>query len=276
MHYIFLLGADDPEMKAMAQLLIVFGAPFLYSSVEGGRTTPGNSYRADPIDVPDAQQLVVVECAFEDMPGSTIVIDHHRPGDPGFALGPDQFWEASSIGQLHALLGIEPDHDALVMAAFDHCFATAVRGGCTGVTAEEVIHLRIGEIAKQTRTSGDAVWKCVTGFRSAFTRAPDIMIGKQPVKDMRGEHLGVGYSLEYLSAQLAVVMNGGVALFRHKDHKRQAEKNTLTGHATPATVKFFMEKWAVAQGLVRVFGVPERGYAGGFVPRRRISSARTA
>jgi hypothetical protein len=210
------------------------------------------------------------------MPDSTIVIDHHRPGDPGFALGPDRFWEASSIGQLHMLLELEPDHDALVMAAFDHCFATAVCGGCAGVTAEEIIHLRVGEIAKQTRTSGEVVWKCVTDFRIALTRAPEIRIGKQTIKDLRGEHLGVGYSLKYLSAQLAVVMNGCVALLRHKDHVRQAEKNTLTGHATPATVKFFMEEWASTQGLIRVFGVPERGYAGGFVSRRRVSSARTA
>jgi hypothetical protein len=274
MQKIFLLGADDPEMKAMTRLLIVCGALFSYAFVEGQRATPGNSYRADPVDIPDDLQLVVVECAFEDMPDSVIVVDHHRPGDPGFALGPDRFWEASSIGQLHKLLGIEPDHDAVVMAAFDHCFAIAARGGCAGVTAEEVIHLRIGEIAKQTGRSGADIWQLVLAFRRMLTQAPELAIGDQSVKDFRKEYLGEGYSLRYLAAQLAATMNGHVAILRHRDHVRGEEKNTITGHASAATIKEFIRTWAPQQGLDRIFGVPDRGYAGGFVSRRH--SSRTA
>ncbi len=266
----FLLGADDPEMKAIKEILGAHRMPFSYASVKGLRANPGNSYRADTV-IPSARQLVVVECAFEGMDDSTIIIDHHRPGDPGFALGPDKFWEASSIGQLHSLLRLEPDHDALVMAAFDHCFAAAIRGECHGIKAEEVIHLRVIEVSNQTGASRAAVWDTVTGFRALLSRAPEVTIGDQAVKDLRHEYLGEGYSLQYLSAQLAAAMNGYVALLRHRDLTRGAEKNTITGHATAATIEMFMKVWAPSEGLTRIFGVPDRGYAGGFVARRRFS-----
>lgn len=264
----FLLGADDPEMRAIERLLIAHDLALLHASIEGVRASPGNSYRVDVPDVPDACQLAVVECAFEDMPDSVSIIDHHREGDPGFALGPDRFWEASSIGQLHKLLELEPDHNALVMAAFDHCFAAAVRGECQGVDAEEVIHLRIIEIANETSTGRSAVWNTVLAFRSMLTQAPEIEIGGQTVKDFRPKDMGDGYSLWYLSAQLAAYMSGHAVLLRHHDPVREGEKNTLTGHVTAATIEDFMKIWAPAQGLERVFGVPERGYAGGFVGRR--------
>lgn len=270
----FLLGADDPEMKAITQILTAQGVPYSCASVGGRRASPGDSYRADAIEVPGDYQLAVIECAFEGMPDSAIVIDHHRPGDPGFALGPDRFWEAASIGQLHTLLGIKPTHHALVMAAFDHCFAAAVQGECEGVTNEEVIHLRIVELASQTGVNGADIWKRVIAFRKMLARAPELVIGDQVVKDLRGEHLGEGYSLDYLAAQLAVVMEGHVALLRHRDAVRTGEKCTITGHATAATVEAFMNTWAPSQGLERIFGVPDRGYAGGYPARRR--SSRTA
>lgn len=270
----FLLGADDPEMKAIEHILRASGMPFSYASVKGNRTSPGDSYRGDAITVLETQQLVVVECAFKGMPDSTVVIDHHRPGDPGFALGPDRFWEASSIGQLHTLLEIEPNRHAVVMAAFDHCFAAAVHGECRGVTSEEVIHLRLIELSSQTGVSSTDVWKRVVAFRRMLAHAPELVIGDQTVKDLRGEHLGEGYSLDYLTAQLAVVMESCVALLRHRDSVRTAEKCTITGHATADTIEVFMTTWAPSQGLERIFGVPDRGYAGGYPARR--SSSRTA
>ncbi len=269
--YQVLLGADDPEMKMIADILSARGIPFSYASVKGYRTSPGDSYRADAITVLGTQQLVVVETAFEGMPDSVIVIDHHRPGDPGFALGPGRFWEASSIGQLHNLLEIEPTHQAIVMAAFDHCFAATVRGRCEGVTKQEVIHLKVVELSSQTGVSGAEVWKRTIAFRKALRQAPEVVIDGQTVKDLRKKHLGVGYSLDYLTAQLAAVMEGYAVLLRHNDHVREAEKYTLTGHVAVAAIEAFINEWAPSQGLERIFGVPERGYAGAYQPRRRFS-----
>lgn len=265
----FLLGADDPEMQAMARVLTARCACFSYASVDGIRATPGNSYRVDTVNIPEKYQLIVIECGFSTMPEATIVIDHHRPGDPGFALGPDRFWEASSIGQLHSLLGLEPDRASIVMAAFDHCFAATIRGECEGVTPEEVIHLRVVEVSHQTGVISTTVWERVTAYRRMLVHSPELIIGDQSVKDLRREHLGEGYSLEYLTAQLAAYMNGCAVLLRHCDPTRAAEKNTITGHATATTIKAFVESWAPSHGLTRIFGVPERGYAGGFASRRR-------
>lgn len=270
----FLLGADDPEMQAMERILTAHKIPFSYASVRKCRAQPGNAYRVDTVTILHEHQLVVIECAFDVMPDSTIVIDHHRPGDPGFALGPDRFWEASSIGQLHKLLRIEPTRHAIVMAAFDHCFAAAVQGGCEGVSNKEVIHLRLVELSSQTGVSGADIWKRVIAFRKMVAQAPELIIGGQVVKDLRGEYLGEGYSLDYLTAQLAVVMEGHAALLRHRDAVRAAEKCTITGHAAASTIEAFMNTWAPSQGLERIFGVPDRGYAGGYPARRH--SSRTA
>ncbi len=264
---LFLLGADDPEMQAVERLLAQNGIPFAYATVGGVRATPGNSYRIDPVTVPNECELVVIECAFHGMPSSTTTIDHHREGDPGFALGPDRFWEASSIGQLHALLGLAPGPDARVVAAFDHCFAAAACGMCEGVEPEEIIHMRVSEMSKETGRLGSDIWASVNDFRCAFTAAPEVMIGNQRVKDFRHQHLGKGYSFEYLAAQFAAAMGGFAVLLRHGDHVRSAEKYTLTGYAEKRTIIAFMESWGPEQGLVRIFGVPQRGYAGGFISR---------
>jgi len=40
----------------------------------------------------------------------------------------------------------------------------------------------------------------------------------------------------------------------------------LTGHGYPEMARYFIDVYAKANHLVRVFGVPSRGYAGGYIP----------
>ena len=109
---LWILGAPDPEMEAVEVLLRKCGEAIEHATVGGERVHPGNAYRADSPVVHTADhdwsRSVCDGCAVDyyrvecDWAGSqdSRVIDHHRPGDPGFGHGPQEFFESSSIGQV--------------------------------------------------------------------------------------------------------------------------------------------------------------------------------
>lgn len=267
MHVFIIGGAADPEMRMMESIIHEAGMPFAYATAGGKPCHPGNAYKADPVVVPEGYNLVVIECEpanIGDFPDA-VHIDHHRPQDPGFNMGPAQYWEASSVGQLHRLLGIEPTQAAKVMAAFDHCFPAAVMGQCPGVSSNEVLGLKIEEIAKGTGMASEDIRGRIVFFRGLLAGVPDVVIGEQVIKDLRVHYMGEGYSLDLLTAQVAAAIEGIATLVRLRDRAGEPEKIALSGNARPETVQTFLEKWAPAHGLVRTYGVPARGYAGGYV-----------
>lgn len=268
MKNVFMLGADDPEMRAMEKILKKRKLGRVsHATVDGIRVSPGSAYRAD--EVPGliaGDTLVRIECEPVSVPTDVkvIVIDHHRPGDSGYDLGPEQFWEASSIGQLHIFLDVTPTRWRKTIAALDHCFSAALRNECPGVIGGEVLLMGVAEIVAQKKTGHTRAIQQIQRFLDIMKDAPEIIIGKQVVKDIRQKHLGDGYSFDLLTAQVAAAMGGYVALLRHRDNGDRSNKCTIVGHTSPETVKAFMEVWAPEQGLVRIYGVPARGYAGGY------------
>lgn len=277
----FLLGADDPEMRAMEKLLKSFGSALIgiggrdkiiHATSEGTRVHPGNAYKADPIpDLTKGDILYRIECEPTYVPDGVVVrvIDHHRPGDPGYEKGPEDYWFASSIGQLYQVLpfcGIEQASETeRNIAAMDHCFPAAMRGECPGISSEAILSLKISEVAKGTGASEAEVEQRINHFEALLMTVPLITIGLQSVRDLRCKHLGEGYSLDLLAAQIAVTLSGGVALLRHCQRKGVPETWSVSGNATPETIDIFMEVWAPSQGLVRIYGSRSRGYAGGYV-----------
>lgn len=104
------VGAPDPERAAIINLLEQAGIPVHYACVGESLVHAGNAYQADRIapPLPPDCQVWRIECdgpAFADIDPSHIsVIDHHRPGDPGYGRPPAEFLPASSIGQVISLL----------------------------------------------------------------------------------------------------------------------------------------------------------------------------
>ncbi|MBX2866728.1 hypothetical protein KTR10_02130 [Candidatus Kaiserbacteria bacterium] len=263
MSYFFLLGAEDPEMKKMEELL---GDSLQYAVLDGKRVHPDSAYDADPVVVPRQHQLVLIECEpsnIREHPDA-IRLDHHRPGDPGYNKGAQDFLKASSIGQLHQLLDVEPTAEVLVVAACDHCMPDAVQGRCPGVSPEEALAFSISEIARHTHTSSMEVSEHIKRFQMLIENAPREVFGEQEVHDLREHYLDPGYSLNFLTARVAVALEGCCALLCHDDWHRGGIKWQLFGNAAPETFVLF-QGWAVKQGLKRVYGVPHRGYAGGYL-----------
>lgn len=101
---IWILGASDPEMSAIENLLRACGETVQYAEVDGQRVHPGNAYRCPVPAVPEGATAYAVECIDIIPKKGWVRIDHHRPGDPGYGRPPEDFMTASSIGQVIAEL----------------------------------------------------------------------------------------------------------------------------------------------------------------------------
>lgn len=108
---VWILGAPDPEMEAIENLLREAGERVAHASFRGRRVTPEHAYHADGILIPRVHLpprqgrppragCVTVECEPVFLRGAVILhIDHHRPQDPGYGVPPERFMEGSSAGQ---------------------------------------------------------------------------------------------------------------------------------------------------------------------------------
>lgn len=113
----WLLGASDPEMEAIERLLRDAGEEVIYArGPDGQRVHPGTAYSAVLPSLSPGCRLYLVECSGPQQPDGVdvVVIDHHRPGDPGHGRPPEEFLPASSIGQVIAelaRLGVLPPQE---------------------------------------------------------------------------------------------------------------------------------------------------------------------
>ncbi|MCA9354274.1 MAG: hypothetical protein KC877_02015 [Candidatus Kaiserbacteria bacterium] len=258
----FLLGADDPEMRRIEAVLHLLGCSYAYATVNGVRANPGNAYRADTVDSaywkprPGLRKLVCVECG---IPGVTPykIIDHHREGDPGYELGAKEFWKASSLGQLFSLLDLCASTEDLYIAAMDHCFSAAVHGCCPEIDPKEVIRLKRASL-EEVRAAEDAQF-----VERIMLSVTDRIAGQEVW--IFDEDLGDGYSHSYLKAIQVATELGMPIILRSRNAAGERERFHLCGgNVRPSTARVFMDTWAPKRGLVDIYGVPERGYAGGY------------
>lgn len=280
----FILGADDPEMQAIVACLKKAGQKYGFAAIGGQRCHAANAYQADSVISPEGEvsalengydTLVFVECRPWNVPHKRkrqlLVIDHHEEGDPGYDLEPEDFWEASSLGQLICMLRTDGyplavTRSMLVLAAMDHCRQAAIRGECPDITPHEVMLLRVREIAAAKGVTSSIVRKRINEYIKVLREREAVQFGPWKLIDLTDHHLGIGYSLDLLCAQTALDIKGLTALLRHSDTPGEwGERISISGHATPEMVTYFMQAYAKEKPLYRVFGVPRRGYAGGFL-----------
>lgn len=104
---VVVLGASDYEMHAIQQLALSAMRMGMVTGVLqalNGQGTPVIGGEAYTVAWPVAVDVhsIWIECG--PAPEGSVVIDHHRPGDPGFGRPPSEFWEASSLGQFVCFL----------------------------------------------------------------------------------------------------------------------------------------------------------------------------
>lgn len=110
---LWVLGAADVEMAAIEKLLTECGETFCFAvGPDGQRVHPGNAYSATMAEYAygddNGETVIFVECAggLYGVSQTAIVVDHHRPGDPGFGRPSAEFFAASSVGQVASILAV--------------------------------------------------------------------------------------------------------------------------------------------------------------------------
>lgn len=257
---LFVLGAQDPEMREIERVLKLTGAKYGYAAVGTFRSSPQTAYTAETVIleeqgrrplqlvVPPSYDIIAVECTLVSAQQPALRIDHHNPGDPGYTAGPENYLQGSSLGQLLSILGLEPTETQKLLAASDHCLTAAYQGLCPGVDPDELLFLRaswqakitnkpLGEVIQGILSAAKAVERCYDPElkESRFldpTRAPDKLAegGAYTGKPIRYRGLSV-------DGQLKEMLKGGAPeqieafILEHRRNGRQAYGNPYRGYA---------------------------------------------
>lgn len=267
--YHFVLGANDPEMQEIKNVLTQQGLPYSQATIraplyrrdaEAGDAPVRaatqsrlvrafDAYRADSMNSYfDANaELVFVECAVHGLRGR--IVDHHSEGDPGYGLGPERYLEGSSLGQVLALLELDATPEQRIIAAADHCLAHAYAGRCPGVDPTELGRWRVRSRAQQQGIEESELEARIREAEIALRSAPRVNLGGEPVAWFETAPVEVSEA----SGRTGI---GFTYLRRERDGRMKAG---IMGSAAPA-----IREWMDKCELNDVYGDPQRGYAGGY------------
>jgi hypothetical protein len=194
-----------------------------------------------------------------------------------FQLGEEMAGEIQKENGVYVAMQMDGDilcipNRYVVAGAADHNLPASYRGEVYGVAPEAVLGWRAECLATSPGADGDAE-KVVATVRAAreelstasWLPVQDELIGSIMIRDMRTRQHGEGYSLDYLAVIEAAMLDGEKFLVATRDVGDSREKWCLGGHTTPDEVTYWMNEWAPAHGLKGIYGVPERGFAGGYV-----------
>lgn len=247
---VFVLGAPDPEMHAIEAVLKQHGEAVVYGFNKGRRVDIHSAYKASdvsPVLPSNTTEIIFVECSVMRL-RYTSLIDHHRPGDPGYDMPPAQYLEGSSLGQLLALLNVEPTVEQRIICAADHCLTHAYQGLCPGVDPKALAAWRAKCRAERAGISVEKFESQVEDARRLLLEAEKIDVEGVPIAWVGQMDREYGEA----SARFNIPFMGTRSVGR-------GTAVTVFG-PTPEVIRSWMKNC----GLKRVFGAPERGYAGGY------------
>lgn len=269
-----IFGGSDYESETARKVAIEAGLVVATATTaDGKKVHAGNAYMATSFELDNdgtlegVTKVVIFECTPAVAGELPVVLraDHHNPGDFGFGLGPDKFFEASSLGQLMNYLGIEPTEEQLIIAASDHCPAAAYKGYCPGIDPEVFAESRLqqkllffaGDQRNSHKATREILLAVIETAKAKLLAAPEV----DGVRDLRD----AGYVDELPEAALSLGLAYMTAI-PDTDRERQPTGNLkilLGGHTTPEAVTKFME-WgnSLPNKVGPAYGNPTRGFAG--------------
>ena len=255
----FILGALDPEMHTIEKLLTEQRRQCVHARLNRRRVVSGNAYVADELSgaIDWTQPVVWVECSVPALRRAQHgVADHHKPGDPGYSLPAERYWEGSSLGQVCGFLKIAQSKTLSIIAASDHCLNHAYQGRCPGVEPFEVRQSRIASRAQFQRISQEQMIDKINAAIEVISGLPCIEIAGHPFKDAMDRFVP---ELPEASAML----NMPIIYTRREARLGLTKVGVLNG--TAPALRAWM-KWAAEQSyLMQLYGDPDRGYAGAYV-----------
>ncbi len=260
----FVLGARDPEMREIAEVLDAHKLAHAYAARGAMPVTARTAYDADgvvrlsrsgrgiPMVLASDRPLVFVECTMRHRQAQQRV-DHHNPGDPGYDMPPERYLEGSSLGQILRLLDREPTPTQHLLAAADHCLTAAYQGECPGVDPNELLFLRASWRARMSgRTLGDVI-EGILHAAAEVQRKYDSACGESIFADPTDVPRDLAEGGAYAGRPI-----------RYRELYPGGELKEMLKGARPEHIERFM---AEHRALGReVYGNPHRGYAGTYLP----------
>jgi hypothetical protein len=260
--YVFVLGAQDPEMREIERSLRKAGHAFVHAASRGGRCVPRTAYEADgvvkvsragqvmPAVLLPAAPIVAVECDLPAHPAN-LRIDHHNPGDSGYEKSPEDYLCGSSLGQALMLLEMEPNPTQRLLAAADHCLTAAYQGACPGVDPHELLFMRASWQAKMSgRTLGDQM-EGILDAAGRVKRYFDSELGEAVFLDPTDVPLDLAEGAAYAGCPV-----------RYRQLFPGGDLKEMLKGGSPEHIERFMETHRLAGR--EVYGNPYRGYAGAY------------
>lgn len=258
----FILGAADPEMAAIEFVLnkmhYLKGIDYTYAQDSSGRrVAQGTAHRAKTTehDIPENRQLFTIECSISYVSQSTspvflYKIDHHALGDNGFGQPPENYWTASSIGQVCTLLDY-PDCDSLrLCAASDHCLLDAYAGKCPGVDPDKLMTYRAKSRSRAQNKAVSLVIQDINKARTILKAAPKIDLEGTAVADMR--------AFQFIPELPEAAARENIPYLSIQRDKKTNQRKLVLWSAPPSAVNAFLQ----ANKYSETYGDVLRGFAG--------------
>ena len=274
---VVVVGALDPESKEALRVCEGI-VPTALATFNGELVDFGTAYRATGLIntrqvrncLPPLGNVALFEAGVPVLEEQVVRrFDHHQPKDAGFDKLPQDYMQGSSLGQLAAHLGVELNEEQRTIAALDHCASAALADEIPDIDAEYALTVFQNGIRDTHRSLSpqavvSAYWDAMRVVHDE-RRYPRLRINGQDVIDLRRKHLGLSTSLARLSTIAALATSGQAALTMCRNPHSKTDQVMLNGHLLPSTVDEFTQEWGPKNGLINLFGVPWRQYAGGMV-----------
>jgi hypothetical protein len=259
---IFVLGALDPEMREIAKVLKKSGREAVRAAKDRYPVSTRTAYDADGVlkSWPGGRQealllpaapTVFVECTV--LGHEPILrIDHHNPGDPGYAMPPERYLEGASIGQTLRALEMEPTETQRLLAAADHCLTAAYQGECPGIDPNELLFLRA---SWRARMSGRGLSDVIEGIMDAAKR----------VRRHYDSEFNESVFLDPTEVPFDLAEGAAFAgrPIRYREFFPGGDLKEMLKGGSPEHIERFMQMHRL-QGR-EVYGNPYRGYAGAYI-----------
>jgi hypothetical protein len=260
---IFVLGAQDPEMREIAHVLRTLKRGYVHAAKERMRVSSRTAYDADGVAklvrggratgavLPPRDPAVFVECTVRGhVP--MLRVDHHHPGDPGYPMPPERYMEGASIGQTLVLLEMEATPTQRLLAAADHCLTAAYQGECPKIDPKELLFMR-------------AAWRAKVTNRSLMDVIDGILHAAKQVRRYYDSEYRESVFLDptELPPDLAEGAAYAGTAVRYRDWFPGGDLKEMLKGASPEHIERFMAMHRHAGR--EVYGNPYRGYAGAYL-----------
>lgn len=260
----FVLGGSDTEMKHIEFAIVEAGHEVVKAEIDGTRVTRGKAYHAD-YPSPKIGD-VWVECQPADYTKTEMyslgieIVDHHYEGDPGYGRPPEDYWEASSIGQVYNILGLEKSFEAKMVAAGDHCLYAAYHNMCPDIDKKDFIDFRMRHFGKDKDAYRFSMK--LEQVIKAFKRCKKVIIGKLEVYDL------TPITEKYYSwlSDISCLLNMKYVTIR-PFAKKEGMTKYFVGNLSRKEITYFVDELIHELGdeVISVYGDPTRQFAGAIV-----------